>query len=285
VFVSVFLRHKPKSKKALKVFFMALCLCIIFFRSNVFAKEQETNMLVSDPWLYVIVKFIGGVYWNVHPLYFWNDEGNLVKVSKVSKGDYIFVPYRELKEIKRLGISPKYERLVSIYENKPSKLENSCYFLDPSMLPFIALGVMRSLSAIDPSHYPYYQRRLAEFQTRLDSVVRVGRQLLWNVEIFDLTGFSGCWLRAVSGRSKQIFKAKHEIDGVTPEEFDEIISQIKSNKGVVVYSSNLPKNLLPTLEGVPLKVKFAYPTKEEDFFVYLYEFNLSIWNAYRSANF
>lgn len=285
MFVSTFFEHKPKRNRALKVFFMALYLCVIIFHSSAFAEEQETNILVSDPWLYVIVKFIGGVYWNVHPLYFWNDEGNLVKVSKVTKGDYIFVPYKEQREIKKLGIPSKYDRLVAIYENKPSKLEDSCYFLDPSMLPFIALGVMRSLSAIDPGHYPYYQRRLAEFQTRLDSVVRVGRQLLWNVEIFDLTGFAGCWLRAVSSRSIQIFKAKQGIDSITPEEFNELISKIKSQRGVVVYSLNLPRGLLPTLEGVPLKVKFGYPTQDEDFFVYLYEFNLSIWNAYRSSNF
>jgi len=278
-----FLEKVPKKMQALKAFSLAICFCLSVFASNVLAEDQKTKILVSDPWLYMAVRFIGGVYWDVHPLYFWEEGGKLVRVSSVTRGAYVFVPYRDKKEIKRLGIPLNYEKLVPIYENKPSSLEE-CYFLDPSVLSFVALGVMRSLSAIDPEHYTYYQRRLAEFQTRLDSVVRVGRQLLWNVEIFDFTGFSECWLRAISSKGRRVFKNQEELNAVTPEKLKSIISYVKANKGIILFSLNFPEDLLSTFDKVPFAVKLKYPSENQDFFVYLYELNLSIWNTFRSAN-
>ena len=283
---SVFQKIKFKNMRLFNVFFM-IVFCLTIFSTKVLAEEHRTQIWVSDPWLYVIVKFIGGVYCDVHPISFWDENGDIVKVSNVPRGSYVFVLYRGQEKSKKLGISVKHSRIVPIYENKPSGLDNDCYFLDPSVLPFFALGAMRSISAIDTEHYSYYQRRLAEFQTRLDSVVRVGRQLLWDVEIYDFTDYLGGWFKAVSGKSRQFFECTNgynkKTSKITLEELTKRILSIKARKGIIVYSSNLPKEILSVLKKVPLKVKFGYPSENQDFFVYLYELNLSVWNAFRLA--
>ena len=279
---SIFQKIKFKNIRFFNVFLMVV-FCLTVLSTKAFAEEHKPQIWVSDPWLYVIVKFIGGVYCDVHPVSFWDENGNIVRVSNPPRGSYVFVLYRGQEKSKKLGISLKRSRIVPIYENKPSGLDNNCYFLDPSVLPFFALGAMRSISAIDTEHYSYYQRRLAEFQTRLDSVVRVGRQLLWNVEICDFTDYLGGWFKAVSGKSRQSFGHNKKISEITSEELSKRILSIKARKGVIVYNSSLPKDILSVLEKAPFKVKFGYPSENQDFFVYLYELNLSVWNAYRLA--
>ena len=71
-------------------------------------------------------------------------------------------------------------------------------FFDPAMLPFVAQEIMKAVSKIDPESYAYYQRRLAEFQSRIDSAIGVGRHMLAGsgAKLLDLTGAEGVWIRS-----------------------------------------------------------------------------------------
>lgn len=54
---------------------------------------------------------------------------------------------------------------------------------------------MKIIAETDSKHYSFYQRRLAEFQSRIESTVDIGRYLLENQDT-DLTGAEGAWIRA-----------------------------------------------------------------------------------------
>ncbi|GAB1486200.1 hypothetical protein MASR2M79_12480 [Aminivibrio sp.] len=93
------------------------------------------------------------------------------------------------KEAASFGLKKRTARICSFSGTVPFDTARMDYHMaDPSVLPFLAQRVLTGLSSFDPGNYPNFQRRLSEFQTRLDSTVLVGRQLLRGYPVFDLTG-------------------------------------------------------------------------------------------------
>ena len=76
---------------------------------------------------------------------------------------------------------------------------------DPSVLPFVAQRILTVLADWDPANYPYYQRRLAEFQARLSGSVLAGRQILRDIPVYNLTGYNGSYAGLVQIGEKVIF--------------------------------------------------------------------------------
>ena len=57
---------------------------------------------------------------------------------------------------------------------------------------------MKIIANKDSKNYVYYQRRLAELQARIESANDVGKHLLKNKKIMDLTASQGVWVRSVA---------------------------------------------------------------------------------------
>lgn len=77
-------------------------------------------------------------------------------------------------------------------------------YYDPAKLPYVAQAVLTLLSETDKQNYRYYQRRLAEFQAALDSVVSVGRYFLpKEKEFLDLTGVEGVLISAANNKTER----------------------------------------------------------------------------------
>ncbi|MBQ6435553.1 MAG: hypothetical protein IJJ09_06095, partial [Synergistaceae bacterium] len=66
---------------------------------------------------------------------------------------------------------------------------------DPSVIPFVAQRILTALSEWDSQNYPYYQRKLAEFQARLSGSVLVG-QVLKDITVCDMGESFGILLKA-----------------------------------------------------------------------------------------
>ena len=80
-------------------------------------------------------------------------------------------------------LSPEKDR-ISIFDPPPS---------------FIGQRLLQLLSEWDPGNYSLFQRRLAEFQSRLDGNLAIGRELIAGLPILDLTFLTTPWLQAASG--------------------------------------------------------------------------------------
>jgi len=140
-------------------------------------QDNIINIAAVNPWVAVIASFIGGTNVNVTSVYDFNfklnnnlDLNNLDKVIAVDADD-----------AKKISVKQGVEVW---YLFKDLSLNIEAAVLDPSMTPFVAQKVMTALATWDASNYNYYQRRLAEFQTRLSSSVLVGKQLLNGAKIY-----------------------------------------------------------------------------------------------------
>ena len=100
----------------------------------------------------------------------------------------------------KINVTDKKMQLkgVDIYDIETPQIDAA--LSDPSVLPFVAQRVLTVLADWDPANYPYYQRRLAEFQARLSGSVLAGRQILRDIPVYDLTGYSGALLEAAGCR-------------------------------------------------------------------------------------
>ena len=147
--------------------------------------EDENNKIkiaAADPWLAVITSFIGGTNVSVTSLYDFNAKPNKnVNLNNINK--LIAIDRDELKNFK---LNINIENIETWYLFKEFQELNNleAAILDPSVTPFIAQKIMTALATWDAANYPYYQRRLAEFQTRLSSSILAGKQLLNGTKIY-----------------------------------------------------------------------------------------------------
>lgn len=171
---------------------LAILLCGSWFSSPAYAVVEYA---VSSPWVASIVTFIGGTNVKVRTIGNWDASGHIYSVSRPRAGEIVIA--LDSAEAAALRISAGSPSLRLLYENLalPSERKYSVYF-DPAMLPFIAQSVMKILSEADAARYSFYQRRLAEFQSRIDSTVEIGRYMLDGAKLLDVTGAQGSWVRA-----------------------------------------------------------------------------------------
>ena len=166
-----------RSFKLLILILLALNLASSSEADNI--NNNIINIAAVNPWVAVIASFIGGTNVHVTSIYDFNfklnnnlDLNNLDKVIAVDADD-------------ASKINIKLKNGVEVwYLFKDLSLNIEAAVLDPSMTPFVAQKIMTALATWDASNYNYYQRRLAEFQTRLSSSVLVGKQLLNGAKIY-----------------------------------------------------------------------------------------------------
>lgn len=241
------------------------------------------DIVAVSPWIAVLTHFIGGIKVNVIPLTTWdNGRTNRAKIRSAINADTYIIAL-DSSEIKNIGLDESYySNIRFLYENAPfDDSESDKYFGDPSVLPFIAQRLLPVLSSFDPDNFPYYQRRLAEFQTRLSSTTLAGRNLLKGQKVLDLTLSSGYFLIAAGCDVSR--PDMDEIDEwirlKQTEKLNELVINSQKENKLVIIDGATPKQIRTSLGTLPNIVALSRPQLDQDFLAFLHDQYLIIWNA------
>lgn len=186
---------KRKASNRFPVLTLALVFILFCGRGLSSPAYAAVSYAVTSPWTASIVNFIGGTNVKVRCIGNWDSSGGIRSISS-PRADEIIIAL-DSAEAAALRINKNNPNLRLLYDNLalPPEQKYSAFF-DPAMLPFIVQGIMKTLAEEDNQRYSFYQRRLAEFQSRIDSTVEIGRYMLEGLKLLDLTGAQGAWLRA-----------------------------------------------------------------------------------------
>ena len=257
--------------------FLALTV-LILVSSRAGYCDDKLNISVTHPWLALLAAFIGGPEVNVTPLRIWNSNGDLImndrgrtlkqlesgaKIIAIDEGD---ASVSGIKDSNHFTI--KY-----LYSPFPISLT---FLSDPSVIPFVAQRVLTALSEWDPQNYPYYQRRLAEFQARLSGSVLVG-QVLKDVTVCDMGGSCGILLQAAGCK---VLRPEEQLERWNKGNFAglrDYLEGMKAQGVITVYDDDTPKALKRYLSGRSDSFRWERPSLERDYPSFLHEQYISLW--------
>jgi len=262
-----------------------LIVCLVLLLSG--RTEAGTlNVVVTSPWLAILVNFIGGVNVNVTSIQEWNDDGELVRRIRARNlqalpADSLIMAF-DHSDATALGLPvERFDNYRVLYNRMPlyeGRLD--AYMSDPSVIPFIAQRVLTVLAAWDPSNYPFYQRRLAEFQARLYSTTLAGRQVLRGQRVYDLTGHSRAFLQAAgcvmvrpSSEEWAEWSAWRNIGQLTST-----VSRMAEERTVVVIDHSTPRAIRSVLSSNPAVFLIPRPRINQDYPAFLHDQYLSLWS-------
>ena len=257
---------------------IALTICVIFFAGSAGYCDDKLNVAVTHPWLALLASFIGGPEVNVIPIRIWNDKGDLVPADKgrvlreLEDGTKIIALDENDAAVSGVNASMKNLTVRYLYSPFPANI-NSLY--DPSVIPFVAQRVLTALSEWDAQNYPYYQRRLAEFQARMSSSVLVG-QVLREATICDMSGSSGILLRAAGC----IVDRPKDLERWMKGNFSGLREYLEANraKGIVtLIDDDTPAALKRYLSGRSDVFRWGRPPLDTDYPSFLHEQYISLW--------
>jgi len=255
----------------------SLLFLVLFFHLCGFA-EASVDIRVANPWLALMARFVGGLQVRVHPLSGWNTAGGVVRYSS-SSGRFPAIALDEPEaRAFRLGKSS----VKTLFTEAPAGISPvPSAFFDPSALSFIGQRLLGAMSSIDPKNYVYYQRRLAEFQSRTDTTVGVGRQLLKGLVVLDLTGASGKWILAAAEspvrppeRVMSLWKK-----GKSLETLGIALDEASRKNWVIAVDAWTPSNVREKVREVTRVAEIPPPSQEKEMLTILHDVYLAIWNA------
>ena len=239
--------------------------------------DDKLNIAACHPWLALLVSFIGGPEVNVTPIRVWNDNGDLVInnrgkiLREVPDGAKVIA--LDGADAKASGIDGRRKFAVkTLYSPFPADTKA---LYDPSVIPFVAQRVLTALSEWDAQNYPYYQRRLAEFQARMSSSVLVG-QVLKDVVVCDLSGSAGILLQAAGCK---ILRPKERTQWEAGN-FAGLREYLDGNKAQGIYAvidDDTPPALRKYLAGRSDVYRWERPSLERDYPSFLHEQYISLW--------
>ena len=257
---------------------IALILCVILFTGSAGFCDDKLNVAVTHPWLALLVSFIGGPEVNVIPIRVWNDKGDLILsdkgrvLSELEDETKIIALDSNDADDSGINDSRKKFTLRCLYSPFPANI-NSLY--DPSVIPFVAQRVLTALSEWDSQNYPFYQRRLAEFQARMSSSVLVG-QVLRESTICDMSGSSGILLQAAGCTVERPEGLEQWMKG----NFSGLREYLESNraKGIItMFDDDTPAALKRYLSGRSDVFRWVRPSLDTDYPSFLHEQYISLW--------
>ena len=272
-------KHSKKTKKILVI------ICLISILTGR-AEADVLNITVTSPWLAILVNFIGGVNVEVASIQDWNNAGELVR--RINARGVQALPENSLimafdhRDARALGLSPdRHSNFRALYNRMPLDVARiDAYMSDPSVIPFIAQRVLMVLADWDPSNYPFYQRRLAEFQARLHSTILAGRQMLRGQRVLDLTGHSRTFLQAAgcdivrpSGTEWSAWSARRDLGQLTAT-----ASRMIEERTVIIMDHSTPAAIRNALSSNPAAFLIARPRINQDFPAFLHDQYLSLWS-------
>jgi len=262
---------------ARKIFLFTLIAAIILFAGSAGYCDDKLNISVTHPWLALLASFIGGAEVNVTPIRIWNSNGDLTMnergkiLRELEDGAKIIAIDENDAQSSGIKNAAKYT-VKYLYSPFPVSI-NSLY--DPSVIPFVAQRVLTALSEWDSRNYPFYQRRLAEFQARLSSAILVG-QVMKDISISDMTGSSGVLLRAAGckiERPEQLEQwQKGNFSGLR-----EYMDEMRDKGTAIVIDDDTPDVLRRYLSGKSDVYKWERPDLERDYPTFLHEQYISLW--------
>lgn len=258
----------------------------------------------TSPWIALIADFIGGIHISVHSIESWEENGARVRLitNEQIPNDSLVVALDRV-QADTLGINRNYfPNLKTLYSRIPviSTKIRSLYY-DPSTLPFIAQGIMNVLSDYDPVHYSYFQRRLAEFQTRLDSTVLVGRKLLKGARVIlagedvsQLLKAAGCSIEPLSAdlipllpeetKDKKKNKKMNEEFDKKMKKLVSILQKQRKKGNITLVDSWTPLYLREKLLENEVAIMLPEPSLQVEFILFLNDHYLALWNELRLLN-
>ena len=264
----------------------ALVFCVIFISSGAAFcqnKNEKINIAVTDMWLALLTSFIGGQEVNVIPLKVWNSNGDLIMAERgrilkelSSDAKILALDEKDAASIKGLEkFNVKY-----LYNSFPVE---KYLVIDPSVIPFVAQRILTALSEWDTPNYPFYQRRLAEFQARMSGAVLVG-QVLKNITICDMGGSCGILLQAagcnVERPDEKEFEKwqKGNFAGLR-----DYLEELKSKGIITIFDDDTPSSLRKYLTGYSdITFHWERPAPEIDYPTFLNEQYISLWQKTRT---
>lgn len=182
-------------RRFLAIFAAALILCA----SAANAASAPVKILTIDPIMELIVQFIGGPYVETAAGWSWDAKDRLrTNRAALMNGENAQRPLLALCESQYTSFMTTTRRrsrkgLTDAEKNRPNlhclypddaiKVSPQVFYGDPANLPYTAQKVMTVLSELIPQRYPYFQRRLGEFDARLRTVLISGRRRLSGAEI------------------------------------------------------------------------------------------------------
>ena len=266
-----------KIKEYLNNVFLIAIVCFITVCVGVSCACAD-SFAVTSPWVNEIASFILKDKGMSRPLSKWDEKGNVIIYSYPRRNE-IVIAVNE-KDAKKFRITKKNSNLRILYkDHEMSKEKVLKSFYDPAMLPFVAQKIMNILVDSDKEKYLFFQRRLAEFQSRINSTLDIGRHLLSDITILDLSGVEGIWIQASA------------LSFVTPPEkllsewqagniisLKETLKETEKRGWIVITDPWTPEVIRNIASGYPHCVHLSAPSIDKDYFVYLHEMIMSIWN-------
>ncbi len=240
--------------------------------------SYAANFAVTSPWIGVIASFIGGSKINVHYLSIWDANGKVIGTSRARANEKIIA--LDVKDAAKFGIKKNNKKLYLLYDKLPmTQKQLYSAFFDPATLPFIAQSVMQIIAEDDKPGYSYYQRRLAEFQSRIESTIDIGRHLLKEKKMLDLTGAEGSWIRsAVPGVVRAPANVWDEWEKGDQRSLKAALDEAKRRHWLVLLDPWTPDNIRIVAAGYENRITLPPPSKNQDYFVFLHEIFLVIFN-------
>ncbi|MEG1501877.1 MAG: hypothetical protein RRZ70_03905 [Synergistaceae bacterium] len=235
------------------------------------------GIAVASPWIGEIARFIAKDKIMVRNLSRWDSNGNTVTASYPRNNEIIIL--LSTKDIKKYRVTQnKNVRVLYDFANMDYGKVRATFY-DPAMLPFLAQKTMEIIAETDVKRYSFYQRRLAEFQSRINSTVDVGSHLLSDVHILDLTVSEGAWIQASANKTiKPPLKLWNHWKSGETVSLRDTLNEIRRRKWLVIIDPWTPdeiKNIAKTYDNCIL---LPSPKNDADFFAYLYDMLLAVNN-------
>lgn len=237
------------------------------------------SFAVTSPWVYQIVSFIGGEKQHIRSLSKWDKNGKVQRVLYPRSVETIIA--LNIHDARLFGIQSSREKLHFIFDTYNVNDEFIMRaFYDPAVLPFIAQRVMNIIAETDEKRYRYYQRRLAEFQSRINSTLDIGRHLMSDIGILDLTVNSGVWVQATANKlvKPPPYIWQEWCNGNTAA-LNDALQLADEKEWLVITDAWTPNIIREQAEKSRNYIFISPPENGADFFAYLHEMIMTLWNS------
>ncbi|MDR1132795.1 MAG: hypothetical protein LBL05_01455 [Synergistaceae bacterium] len=260
--------------------FFACVVCVIMGAAETRAAETPPTVYASLPWLAGITRFIAGTTADIKEASLWNASGALRIPQRLPQGARLVA--LDPADASRFSMAKGSPGLYLLYENLPiEEHERGTLPFNPSVLPFLSQRLLKVLCEIIPDNYSFYQRRLAEFQSRLESSVEVGRSLIGTISVLDLTGSVSPWVRAACGHAvrppRELWDAW--TGNTRTADLALAIKEAESRNWWVITDPWTPQQIKTRISASPRLISITLPKTGQEFFDYLHAIYLEIWTA------
>jgi hypothetical protein len=260
----------------------AFLFFLIIFSPPCHAAATPPAVSATLPWLAGMTRFIVGGTMKVQCLSSWNASGALKVARKISANTPAIA--LDGPDAAKFGAVKGQEGFHVLYDNLPINAPHrDALPFNPSILPFMSQRLLIVLCKMIPDNYPFYQRKVAEFQSRLESAVEVGRSLIGGENILDLSGAVSPWVRAAA--PKTVRPPDELIDAWAEnkrtEDLELAVKEANSRGWLVLADAWSPAPLKNAAAKAAKNILIAPPENNEyEFFVYLHDIYLQMQRVF-----